>query len=181
MTNVVSPFTDFSAPSPGFRQVFLSDLLMDDLRLCLICPGTSFISLGFLPRHRFVVDSSGAMAMIRDPRSHVHGIIVEVPDRSFTALEAHYASAGLTRRRSGHASGFLDILFRVDFWTSSDQRRGRAPAIEVVQLLALAREFGFPEHYLSEIAQWARSELSTSASKDCRFAMRIERTQFDDG
>lgn len=155
MINVLS-LSDITKPADGCRQVFFFDHLLDDQRLCAVCPSASFVTIAELPAHRLVVNSDGLVAAVPSRDSTVHGIVVEIPEAETSVLAARLAVHGLDDCRSGFALDFLGDVFPVEFWTSSNHREGQAEAIEIVRLLALARQFRFPDSYLAEIAYWAK-------------------------
>lgn len=155
MINVLS-LSDITKPADGCRQVFIFDHLLDDQRLCAVCPSASFMTIAELPAHRLVVNSDGLVAAVPSRGSTVHGIVVEVPETEASALATWLGVHGLDDCRRGFTVGFLGDVFPVEFWTSTNHREGQAEAIHIVQLLALARQFRFPDSYLAEIAYWAK-------------------------
>lgn len=155
MINVLS-FSDITEPAEGCRQVFIFNHLLDDQRLCAVCPSASFVTIAELPGHRLVVNSDGLVAAVPNRDSTVHGIVAEIPETETNALATRLAVHGLDDCRSGFAVGLLGDILPIQFWTSSNHREGQAEAIEIVRLLALARQFRFPDSYLAEIAYWAK-------------------------
>jgi hypothetical protein len=155
LINVLS-LSDITEPAKGSRQLFIFDHLLDDQHLCAVCPSASFVTIAELPAHRLVVNSDGLVAAVPSRDSTVHGIVVEVPETETSALATRLAVHGLDDCRRGFAVDFLGDVFPVEFWTSTNHREGRAEAIEIVRLLALARQFRFPDSYLAEIAHWAK-------------------------
>jgi len=155
MTDLMS-IQDFTEASDGFQLVFLYDDLLDDQRLCDLCPGASFLMIARLPGYRLLVNRQGVVAAAPSQNSTIYGIVVEIPDVEIPELEARFATEGLDERSTEFADGCLGEGFLVEVWTSSDDREGWAEPIRIVQLLALAHEFRFPDSYLAEIANWAK-------------------------
>jgi gamma-glutamylcyclotransferase (GGCT)/AIG2-like uncharacterized protein YtfP len=125
--------------------------------MALRCPGAEPLGAALLRDWRFMISRDGYATLARDPGSRVHGVLWRLDEGHVRTLDAfERVAAGLYRRAKlrvqGPGGSRLAIVY---------VGRRRRPGLAVdgymsEMVIPAAREWGFPEAYLTELARFAR-------------------------
>ena len=156
MTDHILPLIHIIAPmdrpAPGHRFVFAYDEEMDIDRFRKRCPEAFLVATARIRNRRWIANSDGRATVARGREFDVYGVVFEVPEAAEMALAERYPPR-TADRYGAFARSTDDTIMPVEYFAPVNHRHGEA-GWEILQVLAAARYYRFPEAYLSELAQW---------------------------
>ena len=156
MTPLVQVMAQLITPQPGNRLIFAYDLLMHEDQFPKLCPSAWLVFRAKLLSRRFIFNQDGVATIMPCRGSVVHGLVWEISEQEQVDLESHLGVPTVLDRHGAFARGTNQEMIAVEYYASRNHRHGIAKdPMEIVQLLAVAHQWRFPDSYLSEIAQFA--------------------------
>jgi gamma-glutamylcyclotransferase (GGCT)/AIG2-like uncharacterized protein YtfP len=118
------------------------------------CPTAKAVGTGVLDRHRFMITADG-YASVLPGSGCVHGVLWRVLTRDLTALDLYEdVASGLYRRRRCNVSCGSARHNALIYVARPRGEGGPKPGyLELV--VAAARDWNFPQSYISELSRWA--------------------------
>jgi gamma-glutamylcyclotransferase (GGCT)/AIG2-like uncharacterized protein YtfP len=115
------------------------------------CPGACALGSARLDGWRFVITRDGYASLVRDPGARVHGVLWRLTPRDLAALDAYEQRAYLRRIVPvRHGAGRRPALV----YLARERGGGKARPGYQELVVAAAREWQLPEHYVARLARW---------------------------
>jgi len=119
------------------------------------CGAAREIGTGVLEGYRFIITADGYASVLPAPGGIVHGLVWRLTPRDLAALDAYeslgtglYRAVTLPVRRGGaHVPALV--------YVGRSRVPGRPRPGYLADVLAAARELGFPPPYVRALARWA--------------------------
>lgn len=122
---------------------------MDIAAMAARCPKSRPLGLA---RHRFIVMEAGYASVVRDPRTHVHGLLWDLALSDTPALDRYKeVGDGLYRK------AFFPVLrepvgsVQALVYIGSSMREGAPRPLYLESVIAAARDLGLPAPYISRL------------------------------
>ncbi|MFN4014241.1 MAG: hypothetical protein ACK4JB_02815 [Reyranella sp.] len=154
MAPLVFVMAEMIRPQPGYRLIFVYDLLMDEVEVRRHC-AAQFVSTARVLKRQFVVNSEGAVTSVRRDGYAIHGIVWQASEAEALQLEDFLGVPRKVDRFGAFARTQRDGLVAVEFYGARNHRHGEANHGDIEKLLALVKQREFPDSYRREIASWA--------------------------
>ena len=129
------------------------------------CPGAREIGPAALDGHRFVIVSDGYASVLPAPGGIVHGLLWRIEPRGLAALNAYerldsglYRAVTLPVRSAGRRLPAL-------VYVAGSRMLGAPRPGYLEDVVAAARELGFPPDYVEALARWAPSALRAKRAR----------------
>lgn len=123
---------------------------MDVAAMAARCPRSRPVGLARLARHRFIVMEQGWASVLRDPRTHVHGLLWDLALADTPALD-RYEEVGSGLYRKAILPVFRQPAGAVQamVYVGCAEREGPPRPGYLEGVIAAARALGLPAPYIS--------------------------------
>lgn len=156
MTNHMLPLVQIirqmSVPAPGHRFIFAFDEEMDTDRFRRRCPDASLVATARIRNRRWIANENGRATVVPSGGFDVFGVVFEVPEAAEVNLAERFP-AHSADRYGAFAKTEHDTLLPVEYFAPVNHRHGEI-GCEILQILAAARHYRFPDAYLHELCSW---------------------------
>jgi gamma-glutamylcyclotransferase (GGCT)/AIG2-like uncharacterized protein YtfP len=129
---------------------------MDRAGMASRCPRAQALGVARLEQHRFLFARGGYCAIEPRRGATVYGVLWRVSARDVAVLDAYENVPGGLYRRVMRPVRRNGKALRAFVYIMRHPRLGRAPSdYQQSSVLRAARDWGFPNAYLDELAGWA--------------------------
>lgn len=146
-------------PQPGHRLIFAFDRMMDEAVIRKHCSQAKFISIGRYLSHRIIWNADGDAGVVRHRGSTVFGIIWELDEAVLPTLDLHHGVPARFDRCGALIRGQCDELATVEYFAPRNHRHGGGSVGELLRVLELAGQYGFPDQYIEDLMDWFPSPV----------------------
>jgi gamma-glutamylcyclotransferase (GGCT)/AIG2-like uncharacterized protein YtfP len=128
-----------------------SNMNRDAMRLR--CPGSRPMSRARLARHKLFIMKPGYASVKRDPRADVHGVLYEVALSDIPRLDRYEdVGRGLYAKVTQSVLREAGSAVRALLYVGNSTSEGRPAAAYLHEIVAAAKDWEFPEVYISYLA-----------------------------
>ncbi len=125
------------------------------------CPGARLIGQASLDDHRFFIALCGYASIRFEPEAQVLGLLWDLQDADVAALDDYEDVAGglyakEVRDVAVQEAAGLSMTRKALMYRVRNDKPGRPLPGYLEDILAEARDLGFPEAYLKDLARWRR-------------------------
>jgi gamma-glutamylcyclotransferase (GGCT)/AIG2-like uncharacterized protein YtfP len=130
------------------------------------CPGARELGLAVLENHDFIIIRDGYASVLPSPGDTVHGLLWRLDPRALAALNVYesldsglYRAMTLPVRSAGRRVTALVYVAR-------SRALGSPRPGYLEEVVAAARELGFPPAYIDMLTRWAPSGLRSAPARE---------------
>jgi gamma-glutamylcyclotransferase (GGCT)/AIG2-like uncharacterized protein YtfP len=120
---------------------------LDRAHMTRLCPGAVAQGVAQLDEHRVFIAAAG-FASVRSDAGTVHGVLWQVSEHDFVALDAYESVATNLYRRETRTVRLQDAALEAAVYVASDVRPGRPRASYRAMIVAAARDWDLPEEHV---------------------------------
>jgi gamma-glutamylcyclotransferase (GGCT)/AIG2-like uncharacterized protein YtfP len=120
---------------------------LDRAHMTRLCPGAVAEGVAQLDQHRVFIAAAG-FASVRSDAGTVHGVLWQVSERDFAALDGYESVATNLYRREIKAIRVRDATLKAAVYVASDARPGRPRPSYRAMIVAAARAWNLPEEHV---------------------------------
>jgi gamma-glutamylcyclotransferase (GGCT)/AIG2-like uncharacterized protein YtfP len=120
---------------------------LDRAHMTRLCPGAEAAGLARLDGHEVFIAAAG-FASVRTGKGTVHGVLWQVSERDFVALDAYESVAINLYRRETKTIRSPDAAVEAAVYVASDERPGRPRASYRAMIVAAARAWSLPDEHV---------------------------------
>jgi gamma-glutamylcyclotransferase (GGCT)/AIG2-like uncharacterized protein YtfP len=123
---------------------------LDRAHMTRLCPGATAQGLGQLDQHRVFIAAAG-FASVRSDVGTVHGVLWQVSERDFLALDGYESVPTGLYRREIRTVRLRDAALEAAVYVASDARPGRPRPSYRAMIVAAARAWHLPEDHVRHL------------------------------
>jgi gamma-glutamylcyclotransferase (GGCT)/AIG2-like uncharacterized protein YtfP len=120
---------------------------LDRAHMARLCPGAEAQGVAELDLHRVFIAAAG-FASVRADKGTVHGVLWQVSERDFVALDGYESVPTGLYRRETRTVRLKDAAVEAAVYVASDARPGRPRASYRAMIVAAARAWNLPEEHV---------------------------------
>jgi gamma-glutamylcyclotransferase (GGCT)/AIG2-like uncharacterized protein YtfP len=120
---------------------------LDRAHMTRLCPSAEAQGLAQLDKHRVFIAAAG-FASVRPDKGTVHGVLWQVSERDFVALDGYESVPTGLYRRETRTVRLRDAAVEAAVYVASDARPGRPRRAYRAMIVAAAREWNLPEEHV---------------------------------
>ncbi|HXL68022.1 MAG TPA: gamma-glutamylcyclotransferase [Xanthobacteraceae bacterium] len=123
---------------------------LDRAHMTRLCPGATAQGLAQLDQHQVFIAAAG-FASVRSDAGTVHGVLWQVSERDFVALDGYESVPTGLYRRETRVVRLQEANIEAAVYVASDARPGRPRPSYRAMIVAAARAWNLPEDHVRRL------------------------------